>query len=198
LHSAVYKISHVYFFLGEEGPNFSEILQKVSPKVSPKSLAKFHELKISTKPQHYCCGLKWNTRWEYNADIMTFLLSDPRCNLKAYEEDIRGLIFHAIRSGNLQLAVVKKKMVFFTTRQCSKENYSSVVMKSPTSRRIEWFSCKTFYYIFVYVSCFPYLSVLFSLMRENNDIYDAVTFKLCFYSITWSLVYSNIPWNNTL
>jgi len=29
-------------------------LPKVSPKISTKILAKFHELKISKKPQHYC------------------------------------------------------------------------------------------------------------------------------------------------
>jgi len=40
-------------FLGEGGErNFPEIFQKFSTKVSPKILAKFHELKISTKPQH--------------------------------------------------------------------------------------------------------------------------------------------------
>jgi len=57
LHSAVYTISHV-FSLGGEGwggggdetfPKFAKSFTKNFAKI----LAKFHELKISKKPQHY-------------------------------------------------------------------------------------------------------------------------------------------------
>jgi len=49
---SILNFSRLFFWEGEGGRNIPEILQKVSPKVSPTFLAKFHELKISTKPQH--------------------------------------------------------------------------------------------------------------------------------------------------
>jgi len=51
LHSAVYKISHVslFFVEGEGAKKFSRNIAERFAKI----LAKFHELKILTKPQHY-------------------------------------------------------------------------------------------------------------------------------------------------
>jgi len=38
-----------------------------------------------------------------HTELISLLLTDPRCDLKAYEKSIRGPIFPAIKSGNLQL-----------------------------------------------------------------------------------------------
>jgi len=47
----LYKISHVFW----DGGKGDEILPKVFAKSFANILAKFHELRISTKPQHYFC-----------------------------------------------------------------------------------------------------------------------------------------------
>jgi len=55
LHSAVYKISHISLFLGEDEERRTKFSQNTAESFAEsfaKISAKFHELKISTKPQH--------------------------------------------------------------------------------------------------------------------------------------------------
>jgi len=75
LHSAVYTISHVFFWGGEEGSTkVCQNLLKVSPKVLPTFWQNFISSKFKLKKNTNRVGVIFSDLIEYDNKVMPFLV----------------------------------------------------------------------------------------------------------------------------